>query len=225
MTKPILFTKTGKPRKHSSCLDAHKDEIVKLLMSGMTKLDIARRFGVSKQTLFTFMQLNQIEHSLYYRLKNSERKIEDMFGKGITLRDIAKSLKSSQTSVSRKIKELKLRRTRSDTYNKPTILERYGDQIKIMFEKGFTLKAIADALGVHFQSIRNCIKQLGLHRNRVGKYAPTIVGRDDMLLKMCDAGIDTKSMARIFSCSVKAINYHLRRLGIKRDRHGRIITA
>lgn len=45
-----MFTKTGKPRKHSCCLDAHKDEIVELLMSGMTKLDIAHRFGIKIDT-------------------------------------------------------------------------------------------------------------------------------------------------------------------------------
>lgn len=161
-----MFAKTGEPRKRSSCLDTHKDEIVKLLMSGMTKLDIARRFGVSKQTLFRFMQLNQVEHSLYYRLKSSEQEIADMFGKGITIKEIAKKLNTSQTTISAYVKKMKLLRSRGDTYNKQTILERFHTQIKQMFETGLSYSAIAEALGVHVQSIKNCVRKLGLKRNK-----------------------------------------------------------
>lgn len=220
-----IVSKADKPIKHCSCLDKYKGKIVELLEKGVQRKEIAQRFGVSKQTLFRFFKLNQIEHSLSYRLNASEAKIAEMFKQGITIKQMALCLKTSQKTIARKVKELKLLRSRSDTYNKQTILEKFHTPIKQMFEAGLSYLAIAETLGVHVQSIKNCVKQLGLKRNKPGKYASAIVGREDMLLKMHDAGIATKDIAVVFSCNPRVIRYHLRRLGIKMDTCGRTVSA
>mgnify|MGYP002624562687 CR=1 FL=1 len=209
-----IVSKTGKPIKHDSCLDKYKGQIVELLEKGVQKKEIAQRFGVSKQTLFRFFKLNQIEHSLIYRLNASESKIVEMFKQGITIKQMALCLKTSQRSITQKIKKMKLTRQRSDTYNKPTILENYHTQIKQMFENGFSYQAIAEALGVHVQSIKNCVRQLGLKRNKIGKYASTIVGKEEILLRMHQIGLDTKIIAFVFNCPAQVIRWHLRRLRI-----------
>ena len=153
--------------KPKSCLDRYKQEIVGLLEKGIQKKKIAQLFDVSKQTLFHFLQTNQISISLDSRLSAYENEIVNMFAQGLTMQEMADQLNTSQSAISKQIKKLKLKRTRSDTYNKQTTSEKYGAQIKQMFANNFTQQAIADALGVHVQTIKNCIKQLGLKRQKI----------------------------------------------------------
>lgn len=207
-------TKGYKKSRQSSCLDKHKQEIIELLQQGMTKVDIAKHFGVSKQTLFHFLQTNQISHSLECRLKSAESKIIEMFKSGLTIKEMAKCLKTSQTAISQQIKRIKLSRSRADTYNKQTILEKHGAQIKQMFDAGLTQQAIAKALGVHVQSIKNCVRQLGLTRDKISKPINMIAGREDILLRMHQIGIDTKIIALVFNCTAQVVRWHLRRLRI-----------
>lgn len=168
MTEIAMYAKAGKQSWHSSCLDEYKNEIISLLEKGVHRKEIAQRFGVSKQTLFRFFQLNQINHSLDYRLKASEARITEMFKQGVTLKEIALSLKTSQKTISQKVQRMKLLRSRGDIYNKQTILEKFHTPIKQMFETGLSYSAMAEALGVHVQSIKNCVRKLGLKRKKNG---------------------------------------------------------
>lgn len=210
-------TKGYKKSRQRSCLDKHKQEIIKLLQQGMTKVDIAKHFGVSKQTLFRFLQINQISYSLADRLKVAEDKISELFKQGITIKEMASHLKTSQKTITQKIQNMNLTRQRSDTYNKKTILENYHTRIKQMFENGFSYPAMADALGVHVQSIKNCVRQLGLKRNKIGKYASTIVGKEDILMRMHQIGIDTKIIAFVFNCTAQAVRWHIHRLRLNTE--------
>ena len=152
-----MFTKTGKPRKHSSCLDPYKDEIIRLLTDGISKIDIARRFGMSKQTLHRFVYLNQLESSFSYRLKSSERKIAEIFRKDVSSKEVA--------------------------------------------------------------------EKMDLGYKRMGKYVAALVGKNELILKMHNAGIATSVIAKTFECPIEIIRTRLRRMGINMDNHGRTITA
>ncbi|MBQ9235362.1 MAG: helix-turn-helix domain-containing protein [Alphaproteobacteria bacterium] len=216
----VNVLKKHAPRSGGSCLDSHLSEIEHLLRDGVSKVEIAKRFNVSKQTLHRFLNLRCLSSTLASRLKSAEQAIVDLFRNGLSIREIARRLRFSPTAISAKLNELKLNRRRSEVA-RSTILTRHGTQIAQMFASGLSYTAIAKYLGIHAQTVQRCIQSLGLVRSSRGHYSSAVVGREDMLLKMHSADIPTKTIAQVFGCTPQVIRYHLRRFGRKMDTHGR----
>ena len=194
------------PRHLWTHLDNYKNEIQELLLKGIPKIQIARKYNVCCATIYNFILLHNLEAPKIRKLDSCKEKIQKMFNQGISTRRIAEELVCSYQSVERILKELGLKRT----LNQIKYKSRSGEQedlIKKLYFQGVSGKEIAEQTHTHPATIYRVIKRLKLIKNQ--KWANC---SEDKLLEMKASGMSFKQIGAHFNVPSTTVFYRFKNL-------------
>lgn len=199
--------------KHKyNCLEIYLDEILELLYSGVSKVEVARRYNVNPQTVLNLLALYEIEVPIIKKLDGKDNQIKRLYNKGLSIREIAKKLNCSFITVIAKLKELNLSRQASDIKINSR-LAKDEQLIKKMYEQGCSLKEIGKKVKAHHVWIGKKIRKMGLTRaNKIGDYSRKLCGKDKEIIKMRKKGMTLKEIGQVFGVAPNTIMYRLRKL-------------
>ena len=187
----------------SSCLTKYTAEIKKLLLSGTPKIKIARKFHVSLSTLWRFLYLKKINLPVPHKLDGKEEKIISLFKSGISLEKMAIELKCHSDTLSRKIKELALKRK---VQHRVSRLEKHRDKIEKLFNEGFNYKQLADIFGVHSSTMMDKIRQWNLIKGpRVERCDSATYGKTNKIIELRAQGLTFHEMSKILKIKENAL--------------------
>ena len=201
-------------RKFSK-LDLYLDEIVKLLKSGVSKAEVARRYNSHPTTVFNLLALHEIEIPVVKKLDGKEKTIKHLFEKGLSEQEIANKLKCSLTILITKIKELKLTREKSDIKINSR-LAKEEKLIRRMYEQGCSIQDISEKVKAHPVSVGIKIRKMGLTRaKKISEYRTKLFGQDKKLVKMRNKGMSYKEIAQALDVSPNTVMNHFKKMESK----------
>ncbi|MGN0919611.1 MAG: helix-turn-helix domain-containing protein, partial [Alphaproteobacteria bacterium] len=155
------YKKTGGrpiPSCASNILEKHFDEVIALLKQGTLRTEIAKKYGVSRSTVFNFINLYGIQAPVKRILDGHEQFIKQSFYEGKSLEEIAAKLKCSASSVARFIKNNHFNRSQKIVL-KNSYMNNQKDKIQELFLQGDSYDEIAQKLGVRRASVYQFIKR------------------------------------------------------------------
>ena len=194
----------------SSCLSKHTNEIKKLLLSGTSKIKIARKFHVALSTLWRFLYLKKINLPVHHKLDGKEEKIISLFKAGMPLEKMAIELKCHSETLSRKVKELGLKRKIQYRVSR---LDKYKEKIEKLFNDGFNYIQIADIFGVHPSTMMDKIRQWKLIKGpRVERCDSATYGKSKKIIELRAQGLTFHEMSKILGIKENALARRYREL-------------
>lgn len=211
----MYYKHTGiKPYCHTSSnvLGNHASDIMLLLKNGISKTEIAKRYGVCTSTVYNFIHLYDIDAPIKKICDGKEQQIKEAFNAGDSITAISQKLRCHTNTISRTIKKMKLLRAQNIIKRK-SILNSNEDKIKELYNKGFSGAAIAKQMGVSQQCVYNFFhrKQMDLTQRKV-KYCSTFYGHDDELIKMRQEGMTLKQIGDYFGVKANTVLYRIRKI-------------
>ena len=200
-----------------NCLEIYLDEILELLYSGVSKVEVARRYNVNPHTVHNLLALYEIKIPVIKKLDGKDNQIKRLFNKGLSIKEIAKKLNCSFITVTTKIKELNLSRPLSDIKINSR-LAKDERLIKKMYEQGCSLEEIGKKVKAHPIWIGVKIRKMGLTRaNKMAEYKTKLFGLDKEIIKMREKGLTFKEIGQAFGVAPNTVMYRLRKLESKRS--------
>ena len=204
-TRPLCPNQTN-------VLEPYADKIIELLNTGVSKSEIARRYGVCPGTVFNFIYLNQLKAPVIRKCDNIER-IKTAYSHGATQKEIAQDLNCSTKLVSQRLKDLKLKRSQA-LVKRDSSLKRQENLIRELYLQGLSGWEIAEKVHAHPGSIYQKLKKMNLSRPiKVAEYKSAFKGKKETLLNMWHNGMSINDLAKYFGVHRNTISYHLKRLG------------
>ena len=203
--------------RNFNCLEPYLDEILDLLYSGVSRIEIARRYNVCTHTVSNLLELYEIKVPVIKKLDGKDNQIKKLYNKGLSIKEIAKKLNCSFVTVTTKVKELNLSRELSDIKINSR-LAKEEQLIKKMYEKGCSMEEIGKKVKAHPISVGIKIRKMGLTRaHKLADYSRKLSGKDKEIIKMRKKGMTYKEIAKICGVTPNTIMYRLRKLENKRS--------
>ena len=196
--------------------EERKEKTLELYNQGIEVKEIAKRLNVTVETINTYIKELEEEGRVEKRKtlrktskkEENKEKILELYNQGLEIKEIAKRLNISDTTIYKYIKELKeegriqKRKTLAKKdINKEETLELYNSKMKV--------KEIAKKLNVSVVTIRTYIKELkeeGKVQNN-GKEE-----RKEEALELYNQGLEIKEIAKRLNVTAVTINTYIKEL-------------
>ncbi|MDO4975417.1 MAG: hypothetical protein Q4E61_03800 [Alphaproteobacteria bacterium] len=199
-------------RNKTNKLEPFANDIQQLLLDGMTKTAIAKRYSVSTGTIYNLIKICDLHAPFIKKLDPKEDIVKKLFMAGLSHEDIAQKLNCCTQLVDKKIKEMGLKR--SQIQIKSPINDNI-DLIKKLRNEGCTNRKIAKQLNVHPVWLGKKIKQLDLPPpERKQERNSAMKGHDEELKQMYQSGMLLKDIGEHFGVKYNTVIYRLSKLGI-----------
>lgn len=209
------YKKTGERPEcpvQSNILEKHKNEVISLLKNGTLRTEIAKKYGVSRSTVFNFMYLYGIKVPVKQKCDDYREFILQEVQNGKTLKSIAEKLNCHPYTISRYIRIKGLKFLHKKTVKK-SFLNNQKDLIQHLYQQGLSGDEIAQKLNVSKNSIYACIKRFNFTRpQKWAEYTSTFKGHDKELLQMRQGGMTLKQIGEIFGVKENTVGRRLKKL-------------
>ena len=209
------YKKTGEIPEcpcHTNILEKHKDEIIDLLKEGALRTEIAKKYHVSRSTVFNFMHLYGIKAPIIKVCDKNEQVILQNPQKGKSLEEIAQELHCSPNTIYRFLHQKGLKASQRKI-EKKSFLNNQKDLIQKMYQQGLSGEEMAARLNVSKASIYSCIKRFNLTRpQRWAEYRSTFKGHAKTLIQMRQRGMTLKQIGDIFGVKENTVSRRLKKL-------------
>ena len=181
-------------------LDGHEADLVELLKKGVTKETIARIFGVTRPTLYYFLQSRDIDYLKDKKtLSGYEKEITEMFNSGCTLFEMSHHFHVHQQKLVQKIKELGLTRKLADVHTTRATLPGRYEQVKELLDKGMSTVEIAKALGISYSNAYSYVAKFRTRKKL--KNDENLGKQNEQIKELFDQGMSTAEIARTLGIS------------------------
>lgn len=209
-TKKELGLSADCPYK-TNILDKHYDQIVGLLQSGVSKTEIAKRYGVCSGTVFNFIHLNGLKAPVIKKCDNKKLIIK-LFKQGYSHQRIANELHCSIHTVNDKIQQLGIKRNRNSV-KKAVGLNLKEDLIKDLYMQGLAGDEIAEKVHAHPLSVYNKIRKMGLTRpQKWATYRSKQSEFDSQIIELRHLGKTYKEIGNILNIPYTTVSYRFKRM-------------
>ena len=202
-TRPECPTSTNR-------LEKYADDIIKLLENGVTKTEIAKRYGVCPSTVYNFIHLYDIDAPVKKICDGKEQQIKEAFDAGVSLEDISNQLNCNMQTVYHTVKGMKLVRKQSSIKRK-SILNDQEIEIRRLYEEGLSGIAIAELMGVSYPSLYEFI-----HRKQFAErpivHRSVFDGHDGELIRMRQDGMTLKQIGEYFGVGTTTVLHRIKKL-------------
>lgn len=209
------YKKTGERPESpllTNILEKHKDEVIALLKKGALRTEIAKKYHVSRSTVFNFIRLYGIKAPIKQKCENHEKYIIKALQQGKSLEDIAQKLNCHPYTISRYIHKKGLKPSRTKVIKK-SFLNNQKDLIQKLYSQGLSYVEIGQKLNVSRASIYQFIKRFNLNRSqRWTEYRSTFKGHDKKLIQMRQRGMTLKEIGKIFGVQENTVSRRLKKL-------------
>lgn len=196
----------------TNILEKHKDEVIALLKKGTLRTEIAKKYHVSRSTVFNFMHLYGIKSPIIKVCDKNEQVILQNLQEGKSVEEIAQELHCSSNMIYRFLHQKGLKASQRKIVKK-SFLNNQKNLIQKMYQQGLSGEEMAAKLNVSKASIYSCIKRFNLTRpKRWAEYRSTFKGHDKKLLQMRQRGMTLKQIGDIFGVQENTVSRRLKKL-------------
>lgn len=196
----------------TNILEKHKKEVISLLKEGTLRTEIAKKYNVSRSTVFNFIHLYGIKAPIKQKCDNQEKFITKALQQGKTLEEIAQTLNCHPYTISRYIRKKGLKCSQKKVIKK-SFLNNQKDLIHRLYNQGLSYVEIGQKLNVSKASIYQFIKRFNLNRpQRWAEYRSTFKGHDIKLIQMRQRGMTLKEIGKIFGVQENTVSRRLKKL-------------
>lgn len=209
------YKKTGEIPEcpcYTNILEKYKDEVIDLLKDGTLRTEIAKKYNVSRSTVFNFMHLYGIKSPIIKVCDKNEQVILQNLQEGKSLEEIAQELHCSSNTIYRFLHQKGLKASQREIVKK-SFLNNQKNLIQKMYQQGLSGEEMAAKLNVSKASIYSCIKRFNLTRpKKWAEYRSTFKGHDKKLLQMRQRGMTLKQIGDIFGVQENTVSRRLKKL-------------
>ena len=193
-------------------LENYKDDVIPLLESGVSKTEIAKKYGVCTSTVYNFIHLYDIDAPVKKICDNQEDLIVNAYKSGDSLEDISLKSGCAVNTIYLKIKSMGLSR-KPQSVKWKSILNNQKDTIKELYYQGMSGTEMARRLDVSKDSIYACIRRMKFDANqrKVRNNSP-FRKHDNEILEMRQNGMTLKQIAQSFGMAENTVLYRLRKI-------------
>ena len=202
-TKPLCPTETN-------ILEKYSDDIIQLLEDGVSKTEIAEKYGVCTSTVYNFIHLYDIDAPVKKICDNQEKYIQEAFEAGKSLEDISDELNCHMLTTYHKVKDMQLSRAQSDVKRK-SLLNNQEEEIRRLYEEGISGTEIAKLMGVSYPSIYEFIRRKQFDARPI-VHKSIFDGHDGELLQMRQSGMTLKQIGKYFGVKANTVLHRIQKL-------------
>lgn len=201
----------------------HDKEVLNRLYNkeGLSGIDIAERFDVSTETIYTWMEKNGIERrSIDHTQFNDKETLEELYyEKDLSLNDIADKFDISTTPIRAAMENHGIEFKTFGEHQTPNQLKDKDWLYHQNHELGKTIKKIAEELGVSTNAVHNAFNRHGLenkYSNQIPDDAKSVLEDPDELERLYHGkGLSTIKIADKLSVNQSTVYNWLHNHGIE----------
>ena len=192
-------------------LEKYKNVVIPLLEDGVSKIAIARRYGVCVSTVYNFIHLYGLKAPVKKICDDREEQIIEAYTRGKSLENISEQLSCCTNTIRRKLNELELSRPKGSVI-KESILNDQKDLVEKLYKQGLSGQEIAEILNVSMTSIYCCIRRFKFSRVQKRAGWSVFKGHDEELLQMRKSGMTLKEIGKQFGVRDTCVLERLKKL-------------
>lgn len=194
----------------TNVLEQYEDDVISLLKNGVSKTEIAKRYGVCTSTVYNFIHMYDIDAPIKKICDDKEQLIKESFASGESIEDISNKLNCHFSTVYSAIKNMKLSRLQSRV-NRKSILGNQEEKIRQLYEQGVSGTEIAKQIGVSYPALYEFI-----HRKKFAqrplKRRSVFDGRDEELMQMRQDKMTLEQIGEYFGVKTTTVWHRMQKL-------------
>ena len=204
----------------TNILEQYKDEIIPLLESGTPRTEIARKYGVSYQTVYNFIHMYDVHAPVKKIYDGKEQLIEDAFAAGESIEDISGKLNCHPGTVQRAVKGMKLSREQS-IVNRKSFLSIQEEKIRQLYEQGVSGLEIAKQVGVSYPALYEFIQRKKFAKRPLRRRS-VFDGHDEELMQMRKDKMTLEQIGEHFGVGITAVLHRIQKLQTQNNEYQNI---